>query len=166
MAPVESACTHCTGWLVAVIGGALAAAGLGSAGGKGRVCRPVPPAVVAVSARMRPSSVGSAAAVAALLAGVVDVYGECSCKYEIEKPAGTRWSGTTGTSKQMSATTVEECEQACCADSDPLGCLAFTCALHAFLAGVDTPFGTRRARLVGVDNPFAIDVVAASMLME
>ena len=119
-----------------VIGGAL-----GWAAWEGLVCCPAPPAVAAVTARMRPSSASSAAAAAALLAGVVDVYG-CSCKYTIAKPAGTRWSATSGASKQASATTVEECEQACCADSDPLGCLAFTCALHAFLASrLDSPFG-------------------------
>ena len=75
---------------------------------------------------MRPSA-GVAAAAAGLLASVPAVSGACTCKWTIATPLGTHWSGATGGSKVVPATSSDLCQEACCEDTGSIGCVAFTC---------------------------------------
>lgn len=51
---------------------------------------------------------------------------DCTCKWTVLSPEGTRWSGITGEIAMVTAETVKECQDACCdGKKAPAGCVAF-----------------------------------------
>eukprot|EP01043_Picozoa_sp_COSAG02_P080062 COSAG02_NODE_18847_length_914_cov_1.350920_2_plen_125_part_00 len=51
---------------------------------------------------------------------------DCTCKWTVLSPDGTRWSGITGEIATVTAETIDDCQDACCdGKKAPAGCVAF-----------------------------------------
>ena len=72
---------------------------------------------------------------------------DCTCKWTVLEPEGTRWSGITGDITTVQAATVQACQDACCeAKANAAGCVAFRCAPRDQVAEAERQRGREAER--------------------